>query len=314
MTTRSSERSSGERKPKPGPSLSATALIAERYNALSPGHRRVADFILSSPHEAALMTLKAIAEVTGVSEATVNRLATKLGLEGHPELKEQLRLELKEALRPVEDFTDRLREEAAARRAPWTESIQEDLQRISRIEAMGGDGVFAQASKLLADARSVYVAGFGSSAFIAQYAAFCLSALRGRCVALTDSSGVEGAERKILDAGPNDVGLHLAFARYSMPALSTAKHLHGLGVPLVCITDGRDSPLVSYAASCFLVERKSSFVLSGSGTGAMAVVEALLRGVAAAIGHEAISRRSARLTSLLEGSVIPPDRSENLGG
>lgn len=307
MTKRSTpEPSPRERRAPPAPGLSATALIAERYASLSPGHRRVADFILSSPHEAALMTLRAIAEVTGVSEATVNRLGTKLGLGGHPELKEQLRLELKEALRPVEDFTDRLKEEAAARRAPWTESIQEDLQRISRIQPVGGDGAFAQASKLLADARSVYVVGFGSSAFIAQYAAFCLSALRGGCRALTDSSGVEGVERKILDAGPQDVGLHLAFARYSRPALSAAKHLHGQGVPLVCITDGPDSPLVSYAATCFLVERKSSFVLSGSGTGAMAVVEALLRGVAAALGHEAISRRSARLTSLLESAVIPP--------
>lgn len=290
----------------PDPRTTVTALIAERYGALSAGHQRVADFILSNPHEAALMTLRDIAAVTGVSEATINRLGGKLGLAGHIALKERLRSELKAALRPVEAFTAALQEEAKTDRAPWTCSIQEDLQRISRIHAVGGDRTYAQACHLLAKARRVFLVGFGSSAFIAQYAAFCLSSLRDGCGALTDSSGVEGAVRKLLGAGPDDVAVQIAFARYSEHAISMAEKLHGLGVPIIGVTDSATAPVAPFADKIFLVERKTSFVMSSSGAAAMAVVEALMRGAAAAIGSDAVSRRSARLISLLEMSVVPP--------
>ena len=283
-----------------------TALIAERYGVLSASHRLVADFILANPHEAALMTLRDIAGATGVSEATINRLGAKLGLAGHVALKDRLRSELKAALRPVEAFTAALQEEAATDRAPWTSSIEEDLQRISGIQAVGGDKAYAQASHLLATSRNVFLVGFGSSAFIAQYAAFCLSSLRDGCEALTDSSGVEGAVRKSLSAGPEDVALQIAFARYSEPAVGMAKRLHAAKVPIIGVTDSANAPILPFVSNAFMVERKTSFILSSPGAAAVAVIEALMRGAAAAIGFDAVSRRSARLTSLLEVSVISP--------
>ena len=80
--------------------LSAADIIAERFASLSPGHQRLAEFILSHPHQAAMMTLEEMSLTAGVSVATANRLAAKLGLKGHPEFKELLRSGLREALRP----------------------------------------------------------------------------------------------------------------------------------------------------------------------------------------------------------------------
>ena len=52
---------------------------------------RLADFILQHADEVVFMTVAQLAEVSGVSEATVVRLAQTLGFEGFPEMKHHLR-------------------------------------------------------------------------------------------------------------------------------------------------------------------------------------------------------------------------------
>jgi DNA-binding MurR/RpiR family transcriptional regulator len=291
--------------------LPVVDLIAEQYAGLSPGHRRLADFILTSPHEAALMTQEQISTAVGVSAATANRLGAKLGLAGYPELQNLLKVELKEALRPVEDFSRTMTVDGLALTAPWTQSMQQDMERIRSVRAIGGDSAFARAASRLADAGRVFFLGFGSSAFIAQYGAFCLSTIRGNCEALADSSGFEGADRKLLDSGPKDAAVVVGFARYSAPALKIARQLHELGVKVICITDGENSPFVPYCETCFIVKRKTGFVLTGSGAGAVSVIEALMRGAAMSLGQDEVSRRAARLTSMLGDAVLPPDEKDD---
>ncbi|HEY0112632.1 MAG TPA: MurR/RpiR family transcriptional regulator [Allosphingosinicella sp.] len=285
-------------------SAPVVSLIGDRYAELSETHRKVADFILSNPHRAALMTLDDFARETGASQATTNRLGRKLGLSGFQELKRLLRAELQEALSPDEDLVATVRAQHLARKAPWTESIDEDIERLSRVRAVGGDATFLRASTLLASARRVWMIGFGSSAYVAQYGAFSLSTLRDGCEALPDNGGIESAERRLLGAGPEDAALLIAFARYSQEGIRLARRLHGAGVPLILVSDVEEAPHVAFTSHHFLVGRKSGFVLSGCGPAGLAVVEALVRAAAAAIGPEAAEQRSARLTASLSEVVV----------
>jgi len=285
---------------------SALEVIAEHFAALSPGHRRVAEFILSNPHQAAMMTLEEISGLTGVSVATANRLATKLGLSGYPAFKALLRSDLEQALRPSPENVDGLRLGGYARATPWARSLEEDVRRIQRVTAPGGDSAFASACNRLAKARRVFIAGFGSSAFLAQYAAYNFSTLRQGCAAVTDSSGLEGVSRRLLDASGDDIALQLAFARYSEAGTRVAKHFVAKGVPLLAITDSTASPVASLADTSFVVEKKSGFILTGGGAGAVALVEALLHGTASAIGLNKVERRANDLTSLLGPALAAP--------
>lgn len=283
--------------------VSVASLIGGRYSDLSLTHRKVADFILSNPHQAALMTLDDFTRETGVSQATTNRLGHKLGLSGFQELKRLLRVGLQEALSPDEDLVATIRPQHLARKTPWTNSIEEDIERLSGVRALGGDATFAKASALLASARRVFMIGFGSSSYIAQYGAFSLSTLREGCEALPDSGGIEAAERRLLSAGPEDAALLIAFARYTREGVRLAERLRAAAVPLILVSDAEKVPHARFAQHHLLVGRKSGFVLSGCGPAGLAVVEALVRGAAAAIGPEVADNRSRRLTASLAETV-----------
>lgn len=292
-------------------SVSATDLIAERFASLSAGHQRVAEFILAHPHRAAMMTLKEMSRSTGVSVATANRLAAKLGLNGYPQFKELLRTGLREALRPASDGIDGLRVGGKPREAAWARSLDADVRRIRRIITGANDAAFATACTKLSNSRRVFIVGFGSSAFLAQYAAFNFSTLRPGCEAITDSSGTEGVSRRIVDASSQDIALQLAFARYSEAGVRVAQQLATLGVPLLTITDSAASPVAAFSAgTTFVVRKKSGFVLTGGGAGAVAVIEALLHGTARAIGLDEVEGRAAALSKLIGPALVSPAHSE----
>jgi DNA-binding MurR/RpiR family transcriptional regulator len=285
---------------------SATDAITAAYSKLSNRHRRLADFILANPHEAALMTLQDLALASDVSKATADRLATKLGLSGHPELKSLLREQLKQALRPVQELTEMMNHDTGSEAKPGLRSLEEDFRQLEQIVASGLERELRRSGELLARARRVYFVGFGSSAFIAQYGAFCLSALRGGCEAVVDSGGLESVQRKLLDSASGDLAILIAFPRYSDAAVQAARFFHASGIAIIAVTDAASSPLYPFSTISFLTLRKSGWALTGSATGAVAVIEALLRETATAIGVEEVERRSTRLTELLGRSVVAP--------
>jgi DNA-binding MurR/RpiR family transcriptional regulator len=266
----------------------------------------VADFILGNPHEAALMTLQNLAVASGVSKATADRLAAKLGLAGHPELKALLREQLKQALRPVQELTEVVNEDAASEAGPGLRSLNEDIRQLGQIAASRPGPPLRDGGELLGRARRIYFVGFGSSAFIAQYGSFCLSALRPGCEAVTDSGGLESVQRKLLDSTSADAAVLIAFPRYSDAVVRAAEFFRRSGIPIIVITDTSGSPLCPFATMSFLTRRKSGWALTGSATGAVAVIEALLRETATTIGIEEVQGRSARLTKLLGNSVLNP--------
>ena len=56
------------------------------YEHLSPGYRRIADFLLTHYQDAAFMTAAEVARQASVDTALVVRFAQRLGYPGYPEL------------------------------------------------------------------------------------------------------------------------------------------------------------------------------------------------------------------------------------
>lgn len=54
---------------------------------LKPSERKVADYILAHPEDVVKLSVQKLAEYSGVSEATIIRLARSLNMKGYQELK-----------------------------------------------------------------------------------------------------------------------------------------------------------------------------------------------------------------------------------
>ena len=71
------------------------------YEHLSPGYRRIADFLLTHYQDAAFMTAAQVAEQATVDTALVVRFAQRLGYPGYPELIGEIQEDVKRDLRAV---------------------------------------------------------------------------------------------------------------------------------------------------------------------------------------------------------------------
>ena len=71
------------------------------YEHLSPGYRRIADFLLTHYQDAAFMTAAEVAKQAAVDTALVVRFAQRLGYPGYPELIGDIQEDVKRDLRAV---------------------------------------------------------------------------------------------------------------------------------------------------------------------------------------------------------------------
>ena len=68
----------------------ASRIIEQQRDRLSPSETRVADFILSEPNPISQMSVGELARRVGVSEPTVIRLCRRLGYKGFRDFKDAL--------------------------------------------------------------------------------------------------------------------------------------------------------------------------------------------------------------------------------
>ena len=81
---------SGKTAPEAG--VAPTSRLRELFDGprLSPGQRRIAQYLIEHITEAAFLTITDLAERVGVSQPSVTRFAAAVGFSGYPALRESL--------------------------------------------------------------------------------------------------------------------------------------------------------------------------------------------------------------------------------
>lgn len=129
-------------------------LIREHYEELSPGFRRLADFIMNSTLDAAFLTATELSRRVDVDPATVVRFAQELGYSGYRELSR----EIKRYVRDQVTATYRKAAEAGTVEAllhALLENAQQNVQQFATTELFG----LAEAARLVSSARRIWVSG-----------------------------------------------------------------------------------------------------------------------------------------------------------
>ncbi len=128
--------------------------IREHYEHLSPGFRRLADFIMTSTLDAAFLTATELARRVAVDPATVVRFAQELGYSGYRELSR----EIKRYVRDQVTATYRKAAEAGSVEEllqALVENSRQNVQHFATTELTG----LADVVRVLAQAKRIWVGG-----------------------------------------------------------------------------------------------------------------------------------------------------------
>lgn len=198
--------------------------IAERYGDLSPQERRAADVLLAHLDDLAIYRAAELAELAGVSKATMSRLFRHLGFDDFGEVREHLRL-LRNKGVPIAM-------EAAPSLAAHLEHEIANLQAaMSRLDETRLD----VAASLLTRAGRVVVLGLRSSYPVALHLRQQLSHARPGVV-LAPQPG-QSLSEELLGLGPDDAVVMVAFRRRPQLLAELLWLLEEAAVPVILLAD-----------------------------------------------------------------------------
>lgn len=280
--------------------MDVASLIRERRDVLSPAERRVADLVLADPHAVAFGTVATVAAGASTSGATVVRLGTRLGLDGFAELQALVRAELvPDRHRATERLREGGRDDPLLRAAAVNaEAVSSTLARIDRAAFDGAIDLLAARS------RAVLVLAADASQGIGRQFATELAMLRP---GVTEVHGTEVAVSRALGLSePGDVVVTLDLPRYDRWLVAALDQAHDAGATIIALTGSELSPIARHAAVTFVVASGAAGPFD-SHVAALAVLEALVAGVAGKLRRSAVARLEAVEAAWNDAAALTDD-------
>lgn len=253
--------------------------ISRAYSALSPSHKRIADFVLGAPAESAMMTIEELAKACRASIATANRFAKAIGFEGFAEFRAHQMEAVKVALAPVEKLKAGLDGSASAFDIIANGLVQ-DVANLEQTRETLTSETCMKAVEMILGARRVFTYGAGISYHIAGILTHGLEPFcRGNISMMGAIGGFNAALRRLVHADENDLVIFISFPRYAPDTLELLDEAKQRGLRILCITDRPTSPLAG-PADVALYAQTERRLLPNSGTAAFALVDGLAAAVA----------------------------------
>lgn len=270
-------------------------VIQRQADRLTPSEQRLVTAVLAQPRQSALATVTDLAREAGVHEATVSRLARKLGYAGYAAFRSALQTEFL----PTEETATRLQRslQTAAGGGVLATLVAEETAALANIVAHVDEGQLARAAELLIGSRQLYIFGRGNAEALALMIAKRFRRF-GRDVHLLTGDARSLAEG-VLGMGPGDVLLVYALRRPPRPYAALADHARAVGVPVVAISDTLGPMLVPAPDMVLAAPRSSDADSFQTLTVPMAISNAIVL-VAAARGKTQTLQTLETLGSLIK--------------
>ena len=265
-------------------------IIKENFPSLSPGQKKVAEFITGHMEEGALHTAFQIGKKAGVSETTVIRLAYALGFAGFSDLQEKIRrdwLETKQAFQTEIS--------AASESIPVTDELFESVIRREKrilqqlLNQVSSEDIWKAVDRIV-KADRIFIGGLGSSYAAAYWFYYSLRQLRENVSILSPNGFM-----------PEDVGemnedsllIVFAFPRYRKETLKLVDLANKQAAFVMAITNRQLSPIGQLANLTLTTEEQID-----SSHNSIASVISLLEVIIAGIQMKDEGRISSRQQKL----------------
>ena len=246
--------------------------INEKYDKLSKGQKKLADYIIKNYDKAAFLTAARLGKTVGVSESTVVRFAAHLGYRGYPDFQKALEEMVRNKLNSIQ------RMEVAYGRISQSEILstvlQSDAEKIKLTLENLDERAFEMAIDILLNARHIYVLGIRSCMPLANFLSFYLNMLFDNVHLIQTSSASEIFEQMIR-IDKEDAIIGISFPRYSMRTLKAMEFANNRNAKVITLTDSVHSPMNLYS-SCNLIARSDMASIVDSLVAPLSVINALV--------------------------------------
>ncbi|MGX1135324.1 DNA-binding MurR/RpiR family transcriptional regulator [Streptomyces glaucescens] len=220
---------------------------------LSPGQRRIAQYLIEHITEAAFLSITDLAERVGVSQPSVTRFAAAVGFSGYPALREKLQSIALGALAGGPPEEDRANELQAAVDAEIEnlENLRRDFADPDQVIAVGRE---------LSSSTPLTVLGLRISASLAEYFAYAARRIHPdvRLVTLGGSVAYD-ALLQSREAGGTWV-LAFSLPRHAQETLTAVRVARDAGLRVALITDLALGPVADEADVTFATGAGSRLV------------------------------------------------------
>lgn len=225
----------------------------DRY---SPGQRKIAEFVLGNIHTAAFLTGKKLAEASGVSEATVNRLVCMLGYSGYPAFQKDIQQQIMADFKGDKRFKKSL-PSAGSVNTPLTKFIEQEIENIASLQQNFDQEAFEQAVQAICSAVKIVIVGVRGSAALAWRLWFGLNKLRLNAVRIVEISA-ESFEY-IDRLSPEDVIVAIAFPRYLDSMVRLLKNAAAKQIRAISIT-GSEFSFIQGDINLYCPAKNTTFI------------------------------------------------------
>lgn len=202
--------------------------LKAQYASLSPQEQRVADFIVDHFDDLISYNSAELAQLSGVSKATVSRLFKRLGYEKYRDMRDELRT-LRQSGMPLTDHREAVQGNTLLARH-YKQEMANLTQWVNALDARQ----FAEAINVLVKARRVVIIGMRNSWPLALHLRQQLLQARGQVVVLPQPG--QSLSEELVDLCAEDIVVVMAFRRRPRIIRPLMQQLQQRGVPqlLIC--------------------------------------------------------------------------------
>lgn len=220
------------------------ARIQAKEHAFSKSQRKLAEYIINHCDKAAYMNASNLGKTVDISESTVVRFASELGLKGFPELQKAMKENARSQLTAVQRME--LSKEKMSEKNILEEVLSGDIINVKHTLEELDPEIFENAVSAIVSSKTVYIYAAGSSRSLGSFLQHYLKLLHGN-VHLITSSGEAEIFEEMLYLNKEDTVIGISFPRYSSKAVKTLDFASSKQAKVIAITDSQVSPIAEYA-------------------------------------------------------------------
>ena len=257
------------------------AQIATTHDALLKKLKQIARYLLNNGEQAAFQTLVIIAERADVNPSAIVRFADALGYLGFTELQKIYR---SGSVTGQSDYRVRVRQSLGSSGETILSSnellaqlVRGASDALSDLAASVREDQLAQATTILHESSTIYLAGFRRSFGVSTYLAYALRHLGRKAFLLDGLEGMLDEQVSVLD-NSNSV-IAISFAPYAEETQAIVEFARKNKAKIVTITDSVFSPIAANS-DVALIAKEAEVIGFRTLTSSMCLSQALVMSLA----------------------------------